>query len=78
MKQVTGMSPQEYLIEIRMRRASDLLGRSNDPIQSIAAECGYDDALAFSKVFKSKFGVNPSEYRMQHNKIFPERTEDSD
>ena len=77
-KQVTGMSPQEYLIEIRMRRASDLLGRSNDPIQSIAAECGYDDALAFSKVFKSKFGVNPSEYRMQHNKIFPERTENSD
>ena len=77
-KQVTGMSPQEYLIEIRMRRASDLLSRSNDPIQTIAAECGYDDALAFSKVFKSKFGVNPSEYRMQHNKTFPERTEDSD
>ena len=77
-KQVTGMSPQEYLIEIRMRRASDLLGRSNDPIQSIAAECGYDDALAFSKVFKSKFGVNPSEYRMQHNKTCPEQTEDLD
>ena len=77
-KQVTGMSPQEYLIEIRMQRASDLLGRSNDPIQNIASECGYDDALAFSKVFKSKFGINPSEYRMQHNKTYPKKTEDSD
>ena len=66
MKQETGMSPQEYLIETRMRRASDLLSRSNDPVRSIAAECGYDDALAFSKVFKSRFGVNPSEYRHMH------------
>ncbi len=67
MKQETGMSPQEYLIETRMRRASDLLSRSNDPIRSIAAECGYDDALAFSKVFKSRFGLNPSEYRARNN-----------
>lgn len=63
MRQETGMSPQEYLIETRMRRASDLLSRSNDPVRNIAAECGYEDALAFSKVFKSRFGVNPSDYR---------------
>ena len=63
MKQETGMSPQEYLIETRMRRASDLLTRSMDPIRNIAAECGYEDALAFSKVFKVRFGLNPSDYR---------------
>ena len=67
-RQETGMSPQEYLITIRMRRAADLLSRSNDPIRSISAECGYDDALAFSKVFKSRFGQNPSDYRLLHNK----------
>ncbi len=67
MKQQTGMSPQEYLIETRMRRASELLSKSNDPIRDIAAECGYEDALAFSKVFKSRFGVNPSEYRAQNS-----------
>ena len=55
-----------------MRRAADLLTRSNDPIRSISAECGYDDALAFSKVFKSRFGLNPSDYRMLHNKSFSE------
>lgn len=67
-RQETGMSPQEYLIAVRMRRAADLLTRSNDPIRLIAAECGYEDALAFSKVFKSNFGQNPSDYRMLHNK----------
>ena len=65
MKQETGMSPQEYLIETRMRRASDLLSRSNDPVRTIAAECGYEDALAFSKVFKSRYGCNPSDFRAQ-------------
>lgn len=67
-RQETGMSPQEYLIAVRMRRAADLLTGSNDPIRLIAAECGYEDALAFSKVFKSNFGQNPSDYRMLHNK----------
>lgn len=67
-RQETGMSPQEYLIAVRMRRAADLLTRSNDPIRLIAAECGYEDALAFSKVFKSNYGQNPSDYRMLHKK----------
>ena len=71
-RQETGMSPQEYLITVRMRRAADLLSRSNDPIFAIASECGYDDALAFSRVFKSKFGQNPSDYRLQHNKSYSE------
>ncbi|HAB94825.1 MAG TPA: AraC family transcriptional regulator [Lachnospiraceae bacterium] len=66
MKQETGMSPQEYLIETRMRRASDLLIMSRDPIRNIALDCGYEDALAFSKVFKARFGSNPSEYRKIH------------
>ena len=68
MKLETGMSPQEYLIETRMRRASDLLSRTNDSIKVVAAECGYEDALAFSKVFKSRFGLNPTEYREKYSK----------
>ena len=66
MKQETGMSPQEYLIDTRMRRASESLIRTNDSIRNVADECGYDDALAFSKVFKSKFGINPSDYRLKY------------
>jgi len=66
MKQETGMSPQEYLIATRMKRASEFLIRTNDSIRNVADECGYDDALAFSKVFKAKFGINPSDYRLKY------------
>ena len=66
MKQETGMSPQEYLIDTRMKRASEMLIRTNDSIRNVADECGYDDALAFSKVFKAKFGINPSDYRLKY------------
>ena len=69
----TGMSPQEYLIEVRMKRAAYLLGRSNDLVQSIASACGYDDPMAFSKVFKSRFGINPRDYRKQHNETASEQ-----
>ena len=55
-------------IRIQELAKHDLLTGSNDPIRLIAAECGYEDALAFSKVFKSNFGQNPSDYRMLHNK----------
>ena len=74
MKQEMGMSPQEYLIATRMKRASEFLIRTDDSIRSVADECGYDDALAFSKVFKAKFGVNPSEYRLRYR----ERTAPAD
>ena len=73
MKQETGMSPQEFLIETRMRRAKDLLTRTHDPIRNIASECGYDYALAFSKVFKSRFGMNPSDYRQTFGKSSREK-----
>lgn len=63
MRQQTGLSPQAYLIKVRMENAAELLLRSRDTIREIAADSGYDDALAFSKVFKRYFGVSPSEFR---------------
>ena len=66
MHRETGMSPQEYLIEVRMRRAREILLRTEDPIREIAAECGYEDPLSFSKSFKSRHGLSPSEYRKKY------------
>ena len=71
-KERTGVWEVKPMLSTRMRRAADLLTRSNDPIRLISAECGYDDALAFSKVFKSRFGQNPSDYRLIHNKNYSE------
>jgi AraC family transcriptional regulator of arabinose operon len=37
------------------------------PIYVIAKEVGYDDQLAFSKMFKKKYGLSPEQYRKKHD-----------
>ncbi len=64
----TGMSPQEYLIAVRMEHARLYLSTSNRPVREVARLCGYDDPLAFSKVFKQKCGESPSDYRRLNNR----------
>lgn len=61
--QVTGMSPSEYLTALRMQHAEELLLTSDLPIGRIAEECGYSDALYFSRTFRQKKGLSPTEYR---------------
>lgn len=57
------LSPQEYLIYLRMENAAYMLKNSAEPIQNIAAECGYEDSLSFSKIFKQKYNMSPKAYR---------------
>ena len=57
------VSPQEYLISLRMDQAQFLLENTGKSVTDIAAEVGYPDSLAFSKSFKQRFGASPSEYR---------------
>lgn len=64
-KKKTGVSPQEYLLQCRMRRACMLLSSTNNPIQAIAHNVGYDNPFTFSKIFKSYYGISPREYRRQ-------------
>ena len=65
-KQLMDMSPQEYLIEYRMRQAKGLLLDTNLPIHDVAAKVGYDDSLAFSKVFKNQTGMSPRAFRSEN------------
>ncbi|MDO5131845.1 MAG: AraC family transcriptional regulator [Eubacteriales bacterium] len=64
-----GISPQEYLIRLRMIHATECLLLTGDSIGNIAMESGYPDPLAFSKIFKQRFGVSPSVYREQNRQI---------
>ena len=57
------MSPQEYLMQVRMKHACDLLKETDLPIKMIASSVGYENALTFSKIFKQKEGVSPLDYR---------------
>lgn len=65
-KEKMGVSPQEYLIQCKLNHAADFLIQTDNPIQEIARQVGYDNPLTFSKTFKSFFGVSPKLYRQQH------------
>jgi AraC family transcriptional regulator of arabinose operon len=62
-KQSQSISPNEYLLQIRMRQASQMLVNLTIDIQNIANFVGYSDSLTFSKAFKRFFGVSPKFYR---------------
>jgi len=61
-KQSTGLSPMQYLMQIRMQRAELLLGTPM-PVEQVASSAGFPDALYFSKKFRSWSGQSPTEYR---------------
>ncbi|MFC4597629.1 AraC family transcriptional regulator [Cohnella hongkongensis] len=67
-KQATGMSPMQYLLQIRMQRA-ELLLASQMTIEQVASSVGYGDALYFSKKFRAWSGHSPSEYRKELRKL---------
>jgi len=62
-KQSQGISPNEYLLRVRMRQASQMLVNLTMDVQTIANYVGYADSLTFSKAFKRFFSVSPKFYR---------------
>ena len=62
-KQSQGITPNEYLLQVRMRHSSQMLANLTIDIQEIANSVGYSDSLTFSKAFKRFFGVSPRFYR---------------
>jgi AraC-like DNA-binding protein len=62
-KRVTGSSPIDYFIRLRMRRACQLLEAGSLHVKEVAAALGYEDPFYFSRVFKSTIHVAPKEYR---------------
>lgn len=62
-RELMGMSPNDYLKKCRMERAAELLGNPEMAINEVCAQVGMPDAQYFSRVFKAYFGVSPSVYR---------------
>lgn len=62
-KKSMNISPQRFLLEYRMKKAENLLLSTTKSINEISFEVGYEDSLAFSKVFKSYSGLSPKSYR---------------
>ena len=61
-----GRSPQEFLMNYRMVKATELLKLTSLSIAEIGSAVGYENQLHFSRAFKTVYGVSPREWRNQH------------
>ncbi|MEE1254969.1 MAG: helix-turn-helix domain-containing protein [Lachnospiraceae bacterium] len=63
-KEETGKNYIEYMTEIRISKAKELLSQGNETsMKEICISCGYQDPNYFSRIFKKTVGLTPTEYR---------------
>ena len=63
-KQITNMTPIEYLSEIRLQKAYDILKRNRGiKIIDAALNVGFSSSQYFATAFKNKFGIAPSDIK---------------
>ena len=59
----TGLSPMDYVHTLRLEEAKQILETTDQPIEAVANEVGYEDASFFGRLFRRKVGVTPAQYR---------------
>ena len=60
---LTGTTPHQYLLRVRLRRAAFWLQTETTRILDIALDCGFGDVSNFNRSFRAEFGVSPRVYR---------------
>ncbi|WP_438445436.1 helix-turn-helix domain-containing protein [Gorillibacterium sp. sgz5001074] len=65
-KDSTGMTINDYLIQLRIKRAMELLKQPHFTMEEICRDIGYANVSYFNKIFKSRTGLTPGQYRQQH------------
>lgn len=66
---IYGVTPKQYILDIRINKAKQLLTEGIIKVSSISEECGFTNQYHFSRIFKLKTGLTPTDY-MRQNKIF--------
>ncbi|UOQ68523.1 hybrid sensor histidine kinase/response regulator transcription factor [Hymenobacter volaticus] len=66
LKSITGQSVVEFIRDVRMKRAAQLLADTQLRITEVAAQVGIDDSKNFRKMFQKTYSMSPSEYAKQH------------
>ena len=62
-KTYTSMTPYQYYIHIKIHKAESLLEEEDIPVKEAAFRMGFDDQYYFSRLFKNKTGISPSDWR---------------
>ncbi len=64
--QVMGTTPIQYVKNLRLEKAAELLKTTGKTAKEIALECGFNDVSYFTKSFREKTGCTPREYRNKY------------
>jgi AraC-like DNA-binding protein len=62
-KQVTGVTPHQFILRSRLREAALRLKTGRDTVLGIALDAGFRDLSNFNQAFRGEFGVNPARFR---------------
>ena len=68
LKELTGMSPKEFITDFRIKKAKMFIANTNLPLSEVAYKTGFNDPIYFGRVFKAHTGSTPSQYRETHSK----------
>ena len=67
-KAFTGTTPTQYVINLRITNAMNLMENTDYSIEQIAEAVGYDNPSYFRRLFRKHTGISPSEYKKGHKK----------
>ena len=62
-KQIEGKSPKQYIIDLKIQIAGNMLLESDASVKNVSNSVGYEDSFTFSKIFKKRMGIAPQEYK---------------
>lgn len=62
-KHSTGFAPNQYHLQMRLNRAKELLKSTELSVKEVAGRVGFEDVYHFSKIFKKKTGLAPTEWK---------------
>lgn len=61
-KAITGYSPSKLILDIRLKKAAELLSTTDDTVTEVSYKCGFNEVSYFGKCFKANYNISPSEY----------------
>ena len=63
---LTGKKPLDYITDLRLTNAKELLLQTNEPLKDIAQQVGFDDEYYFNRRFRQVIGIPPKQFARQY------------
>jgi len=77
MRKHLGVTPSDYVNDLRMQHAARALTTDSEPVNEIARDCGIPNMSHFHKLFRAAHGMTPLQYRQQLQRQIVQPTRDA-